>query len=112
MGERTNSRSARAAITRKTMLPPPLLSLLRLRPPPKKSIRTPMSARSATTPTMVTASVDTRMSSFLMWLNSWASTASSSMRFIFSSRPVVTATAACLGLRPVANAFGATSSMM
>ena len=41
-----------------------------------------------------------------MWLSSWASTPSSSTRFIFSSSPVVTAIAACFGLRPVANAFG------
>ena len=33
-------------------------------------------------------------------------TPSSSTRFIFSSSPVVTAMAACFGLRPVANAFG------
>ena len=41
-----------------------------------------------------------------MWESSWARTASTSC---FSSRcqsPVVTATAACFGLRPVANAFG------
>ena len=37
---------------------------------------------------------------------------SSSTRFIFSSSPVVTATAACCGLRPVAKAFGAGSSTM
>ena len=36
-----------------------------------------------------------------MWLSSCASTPSSSTRFIFSSSPVVTATAACFGLRPV-----------
>ena len=41
-----------------------------------------------------------------MWLSSWASTPSSSMRFIFSSSPVVTAMAACFGSRPVAKAFG------
>ena len=35
-----------------------------------------------------------------MWLSSWASTPSSSTRFIFSSSPVVTAMAACFGLRP------------
>src|SRR6056297_2939187 len=46
-----------------------------------------------------------------MWLSSWATTPSSSTRFIFSSRPVVTAMAAWFGLRPVANALGAGSSM-
>ena len=45
-----------------------------------------------------------------MWLSSWATTPSSSTRFIFSSRPVVTAIAACFGSRPVANALGAGSS--
>jgi hypothetical protein len=44
--------------------------------------------------------------------SSCASTPSSSTRFIFSSRPVVAAIAACCGFRPVANAFGAGSSMM
>ncbi len=44
--------------------------------------------------------------------SSWASTPSSSTRFIFSSRPVVTAMAACWGLRPVAKALGAGSSTM
>ena len=43
--------------------------------------------------------------------SSWARTPSSSTRFIFSSSPVVTAMAACFGLRPVAKAFGAGSSM-
>src|SRR5438067_1654716 len=47
-----------------------------------------------------------------MWLSSCARTPSSSMRFILSSRPVVTAMAACFGSRPVANAFGASSSTM
>ena len=40
------------------------------------------------------------------WLSSWAMTPSSSSGSSRSSRPWVTATAACLGLRPVANAFG------
>ena len=44
--------------------------------------------------------------------SSWASTPSSSTRFILSSSPVVTAIAACLGLRPVANALGAGSLTM
>ncbi len=39
-------------------------------------------------------------------------TPSSSTRFIIPSSPVVTAIAACRGLRPVAKAFGAGSSMM
>ena len=63
-------------------------------------------------PTIVTARVLIRMSWLRMCDSSWASTPSSSTRFIFSSRPVVTATAACFGLRPVAKAFGAWSSMM
>ena len=43
--------------------------------------------------------------------SSWAITPSSSTRFIFSSSPVVTAIAAWRGLRPVANTFGAGSSI-
>src|SRR4030042_801304 len=46
-----------------------------------------------------------------MWAISWPTTPSSSSRFILSSSPRVTASAACWGSRPVANAFGALSSM-
>ena len=51
------------------------------------------------------------MSKFRMWLISWAMTPWSSSRSSFSSRPVVTATDACFGSRPVAKAFGAVSGM-
>ena len=46
-----------------------------------------------------------------MWDISWATTPSSSTRFIFSRRPVVTQMTECFGFRPVAKAFGAVSSM-
>ena len=46
------------------------------------------------------------------WDISWAMTPWSSSRSSFSSRPVVIAIDACAGSRPVANAFGAVSSMV
>ena len=51
------------------------------------------------------------MSRFRMWLISWPMTPWSSSRSIFWTSPVVTASDACLGSRPVANAFGAVSSI-
>ena len=47
-----------------------------------------------------------RMSRFLMWASSCAITPRSSSSESSFVIPAVTATAACLGLRPVANAFG------
>ena len=43
--------------------------------------------------------------------SSWASTPSTSRGSSRRQRPVVTATAACFGLRPVANAFGTSVSI-
>ena len=51
------------------------------------------------------------MSRLPMWLISCPMTPWSCSRSSLSSRPVVTATLACFGSRPVANAFGAESSM-
>ena len=47
-----------------------------------------------------------RMSRFLMWASSWEITPRSSSSESSFVIPWVTATAECLGLRPVANAFG------
>ena len=55
---------------------------------------------------------ETRMSRFLMWANSWASTPRTWFSGMWRSRPTVTATAACFGLRPVAKAFGCSDGTM
>ena len=67
-------------------------------------------ASMAANPTMVATISRSRVSWFLTWLSSWEITPSSSSRFIISNSPVVTVTAACSGLSPVANAFGEGSS--
>ena len=55
---------------------------------------------------IIAAIVETSMSRFLMWANSCASTPFTCSGGRCCRRPAVTATAACSGLRPVANAFG------
>ena len=55
---------------------------------------------------IIAAIVSTRMSRFAMCANSCASTPRTWSRGRCRSRPSVTATAECFGLRPVANAFG------
>jgi hypothetical protein len=81
------------------------------RPPPQNIARRIHPEISATTPTSVAVSVPTSMSLFLMWESSCASTPSSSTRLVISNSPVVTATDEFSGLRPVANALGAGSSI-
>src|SRR6478736_6405754 len=56
------------------------------------------------------ATVMTRTSRFATWESSWASTLSISCGSSRRQSPVVTATAACFGFRPVANAFGTSES--
>ncbi len=51
------------------------------------------------------------MSRLRTWASSWAMTPCSSSRSSVRSRPLVTATDAVSGRRPVANALGAGSSM-
>ncbi len=58
------------------------------------------------------ATVMISTSRFAMCESSWASTPSISAGSSRFQRPVVTATAACLGERPVANAFGIGVSMI
>ena len=58
------------------------------------------------------ASVITSTSRFWMCASSCASTPSTSRGSSVSQRPVVTATAECFGLRPVANAFGTSVGMI
>ena len=90
--------------------PPPPRSLPRRPPiPPHQNHRRKNSLISTTVPTSVATTVPTRMSRSRTWLSSWATTPSSSTRFIMSSRPWVTAIDECSGSRPVANAFGACS---
>ena len=57
------------------------------------------------TPAMVAATLEMRMSLFLICPTSWASTPLSSFGVSNCMMPVVTATAACFGFLPVANAF-------
>ena len=63
-------------------------------------------ARKLTAPPIVAAIVPTRVSRFFTCDSSWARTPSSSRRSIIWVIPEVTATAAWLGLRPVAKALG------
>src|SRR6266702_1012514 len=70
------------------------------------------SPKKPTTPAMMTATPISCTSPFLTWVSSWPSTASISWSFSAFRRPVVTVTAYCRGLRPVANAFNAGESMI
>ena len=60
-------------------------------------------------PAIVAETVEIRMSRCLTCASSWAITPRNSLALRIRSSPVVAATAACSGLRPVANAFGASS---
>ena len=62
-------------------------------------------------PATVAATVMVRMSRFFTCASSWAITPSSSSRSRSCRMPVVAATAAFSGLRPVAKAFGWSSRM-
>ena len=57
-------------------------------------------------PAIVPATVEIRMSLFLICANSWAMTPFSSFSFRIFMMPSVTATTACSGFLPVAKAFG------
>ena len=70
-----------------------------------------MRANIASAPAMVAATDEIRMSRWSTWFSSWARTPLSSSRSITRSKPSVTATAAWLGERPVAKAFGCTSGI-
>ena len=91
--------------------PPRSESLLLRRPPPQNVNRRNQSASSAMAPTRTPTRSVKRMSRLPIWLISCPITPCSCSRSSLSSRPVVTATLACSGSRPVANAFGAVSSM-
>ena len=89
---------------------PPLRSLPRRPPmPPHHQLRMKNSDISTTAPTSVATIVPSRMSRSRMCDSSWATTPSSSTRFIVSRSPLVTATCEWSGSRPVAKAFGACS---
>ena len=63
-------------------------------------------------PMAIAAATDVRrMSRLRTWLISWASTPRNSSHVITCSMPSVTATAACSGLRPVANVLGCCSGL-
>ena len=65
-----------------------------------------MRATIASAPAIVAAIEEMRMSRWSTWVISCARTPFSSSRSMVRSNPSVTATAACWGLRPVANALG------
>ena len=87
------------------IIPMPLL-LSRL--PPKNR---PNCASMEIAPAIVAVIVMVSVSWFLMWASSCAITPAISSSLSICNNPVVTATAACCGLRPVANAFGCGLSM-
>ena len=85
-------------------IPPPLRRL-----PPKKNAAKPISEIALA----IVATIElVRMSRFFTCAISWPSTPRSSRSVSSWRMPVVTATAACFGLRPVAKAFGCGESMM
>ena len=67
--------------------------------------------RGVMAPAIVALMVDSRMSRCLTCASSCAITPRNSRALSARMMPVVAATAACSGLRPVANAFGASSSI-
>ena len=81
---------------------PALLSSLFL---PQMLILKNQSAKIAISPDSTTTTEDMRISLFPIWDSSWAITPSSSFLLSLANAPSVTATAECLGFRPVAKAF-------
>ncbi len=71
------------------------------------NIRKNSSPKKPTTPAMITATTISCTSPLRMWVSSWPSTASISWSLSAFNRPVVTVTAYCRRLSPVANAFSA-----
>jgi len=85
-----------------SMSSPPIPPPLRRPPPNQNAIR----ARIVIAPASVAAIELVKISRLRTWLNSCASTPSSSSSVSSARIPCVTATEACFGFRPVANAFG------
>ena len=83
--------------------------LSRLSPPPNQKAMRASIVRAAA---IIAAMELIKMSRLLTWASSWASTPSSSSTVRISRIPVVTATAAFFGERPVAKALGWGESMM
>ena len=80
--------------------------------PPKSRENWRKFAMAEMAPATIAAMLAMRMSRFLMWPISWARTPSSSRGGSACMMPWVTAIAACLGLRPVANALGCSAGVM
>ena len=78
---------------------------------PARIARSPNSVSSITVPISAATIVMSRMSKFLMWLISCATTACSSSRVSCESSPSVTAMLAFDGSVPVANALGSGSGI-
>ncbi len=88
------------------------ISASRLPAPPRRPPnQKPMKPISEIALAMVATIEEVRMSQFLTCASSWPSTPRSSRSVSSSRMPVVTATAACFGERPVAKAFGCGESM-
>ena len=83
-----------------------------MRIPPRNITRKNISAANEITPAMITATTIMRTSPLRIWVNSCASTASSSASFRRSMRPLVTVIEYCFWLRPVAKALSAALSMI
>jgi hypothetical protein len=77
--------------------------------PPRKNM--PKLASIEIAPAMVAVMVMINVSRFFTWASSCAITAATSSRLSRPSRPVVAATAACSGSRPVAKALGCGESI-
>src|SRR5919206_251431 len=80
------------------------------RNPPKNPAYMPIRVRNAASIAKKLATVMIRTSRFATCESSWARTPSISFGSSRRQRPVVTATTACFGLRPVAKAFGTSVS--
>ena len=82
------------------------------RPSPSRPLKNIAKLASAEiAPAIVADTVEIRMSRCFTWASSWAITPRNSRALSAARMPVVAATAACSGLRPVAKALGASSSI-
>ncbi len=98
-----------AASGAKIMIASEVISPPRSRLPPKNNAKF---ASMPIAPAMVAVTVMVRLSRFFTCASSWAITPATSSRVSTDRRPVVAATAAFSGLRPVAKAFGWAVSMI
>ena len=102
------TKAAAIGMTIATTSRPIILPPSRPRPPkpPKIAENWAIIANIEMAPASVATKAMIKVSRLPTWAISWASTPPSSCRVRMRRMPVVTATAACCGLRPVAKAFG------